>query len=265
MSIKRRYKYIDRMIMRRCAVILLTSLVLSGCGRIGAPEKGNAESSESAVLTESAADSYVSFPELTAENGDIFGWIYVPGTKIDYPVLQSGDGDDDFYKTRNALGQEDPKGAIYIEAANQRNMCDFNEVLHGRTLSDGTMFSDLNSFLDRTFFEDHQYIYLYTEDTVLVYVIMAAYQRRNTRLLEEYDFSYASGCAEFIDEIYSGKSMGKNIRQGWEEGLEPENFIITLSTVDELGTGKQTVVIGCLAADMNGTVDRVVDYSDYEE
>ncbi|MDC7294842.1 class B sortase [Butyrivibrio sp. DSM 10294] len=264
MEIKCRYKYIDRITVRYILVTVLVAALLSGCGGIGFLQKADANEAENAVLTESAADSYVSFPKLTEENGDIFGWIYVPGTGIDYPVLQNSDGDDSFYKTHNALKGEDPAGAIYIEAANRKDMCDFNEVLHGKTLSDGTMFSDLNQFLDRTFFEDHQYIYIYTEDTVLVYVVMAAFQRRNTRLIEEYDFSYASGCREFIDEIYSGRSMGKNIRQGWEEGLEPENFIITLSTIDEVGTGKQTVVIGCLAADMNGTVDRVVDYSDPE-
>jgi sortase B len=263
MGIKCRYKYIDRITMKSIMAMILIAALLAGCG---APwkEASSEGSSESAIEAESAADSYVNFPALTAENEDIFGWIYVPGTGIDYPILQSGEGDDSFYRNHNAYGLEDPKGAIYTEAANQKNMCDFNEVLHGRTLEDGTMFSELNQFLDRTFFEDHEYIYIYTPDTVLVYVVMAAYQRRNTRLIEEYDFSYASGCQEFIDEIYSGKSMGKNIRQGWEEGLAPENFIVTLSTIDELGTGKQTVVIGCLAADMNGTIDRVVDYSEPE-
>lgn len=264
MKINCRYKYIDRITLKSILAIVLTGAILTGCAGIGSFEKEADTAEKSAVLAETAADSYVSFPELIKENNDIFGWVYVPGTGIDYPVLQSSDGDDTFYMTHNALKGEDPAGAIYIEAANQKNMCDFNEVLHGKTLSDGTMFSDLNKFLDRTFFEEHHYIYFYTEDTVLVYVVMAAFQRRNTRLIEEYDFSYASGCREFIDEIYSGRTMGKNIRQGWEEGLEPENFIITLSTTDEVGTGKQTVVIGCLAADMNGTVDRVVDYSDPE-
>lgn len=264
MSIRCRYKYIDRITMKSIIAIVLAVMLIGGCGVKEAPLDSAKESSKSAVESESAADSFVYFPDLVAENSDIFGWVYVPGTGIDYPVLQNSQGDDSFYKNHNAKGVEDPKGAIYIEAANQRNMCDFNEVLHGKTLEDNSMFSDLNKFLDRTFFEDHQYIYMYTQDTVLVYVVMAAFQRRNTRLIEEYDFSYAYGCQEFIDEIYSGKSMGKNVRQGWEEGLAPENFIITLSTIDEVGTGKQTVVIGCLAADMNGTVDRVVDYSEPE-
>ena len=264
MKIKCRYKNIDRITMKSIMAILLMVTVLSGCGPDGQKSEASNAGSESAIDTESATDSFVYFPDLISENSDIFGWIYVPGTGIDYPVLQSSEGDDLFYKTHNAHGQEDPNGAIYIEAANLKNMCDFNEVLHGKTNADNTMFSDLNKFLDRAFFEENEYIYLYTEDTVLVYVVMAAYQRRNTRLIQEYDFSYASGCQEFIDEIYSDRTMGKNIRKGWEEGLAPENFIITLSTIDEVGTGKQTVVIGCLAADMNGVIDRVVDYSDPE-
>ncbi len=256
-----RYKNLDR-VNRLVLALLALVFVLTGCAVpfVNAQEE-ESKTPESAILTESASDSFVYFPDLKAENSDIFAWIYVPGTSIDYPILQNGDGDDSFYLSHNALKQEDKNGALFIEAANMANMCDFNEVVHGKTLTEGGMFSDLNRFLDRTFFEENQYIYLYMEGNVLVYVIMAAYQRPNTRLLAEYDFSYAYGCQEFIDEIYSGKTMGKNLRAGWDKGLAPENFIITLSTVDEVGTGRQTVVIGCLAADMNDQIDRVIDYS----
>ena len=58
--------------------------------------------------------------------------------------------------------------------------------------------------------------------------------------------------------------MSRLIRNGWEEQVQPENFLVTLSTVNP-STGKQIVVIGCLVGDVAGTIDRYVDYSDPEE
>ena len=58
--------------------------------------------------------------------------------------------------------------------------------------------------------------------------------------------------------------MNKLIREGWEDQVQPENFLITLTTKDMLSS-KQLVVVGCLVGDVTGQIDRVVDYGDPEE
>ena len=261
MNFNRRYKYIYGM-MKRIFVFLLVAALLAGC-------KGKSSHDEADVISEEAGsgneDYRDAFVDIMERNSDAFAWIKIPDTEIDYPILQSQEGDDDFYKTHNAYGQEDPKGALYIECANLKDMCDFNEVVHGSSIDENSMFGPLQKFLDRKYFESHEYIYVYLEGNALVYDIMAAFSRDDTRLLEQYDFSYAYGCQEFIDEIYDGRSMTKNIRQGWEEGLSPEHFLITLSTQDPNNPGKQIVVIGCLVGDIAGKIDRVVDYTEPDE
>ena len=77
----------------------------------------------SGIVAESAKDAQVDFVALKAENPDIFAWIYIPGTQIDYPVLQSEEADD-FYENHNAYGEDDTAGAVYIELAN-RFVCGF--------------------------------------------------------------------------------------------------------------------------------------------
>ena len=242
---------IESITMKRLFVAVLVMVFMTGCGNEFSGENGEAE-----------AASRVDFEKLTKENSDIFAWINIPDTQIDYPVLQSQDGDDSFYINHNSGKKADEKGALFIEAANLKDMCDFNEIIHGSSPADGTMFAGLDEFLDRTYFEDHQYIYLYMDGNALVYCIFAAFVRDDQRLLAQYDFSYAKGCQEFIDEIYNGKSMNKNIREGWESGLSPEHFLLTLSTVSPQYPGKQIVVIGCLVGDIAGKIDRVVDWSD---
>ncbi|WP_197026914.1 class B sortase [Butyrivibrio sp. FCS014] len=257
-----RYKNVSMNTLKFGLAVFLIFTVLTGCGKAAGKE---ASAVAEGARDESATDSHVDFEKLKEANSDIFAWLYLPDTEIDYPVVQNSEGDDSFYLTHNVYRQEDPKGAIHIEAANLKDMCDFNEVLLGSAPEDGTMFAGLNKFLDRAYFEDHKYIYVYTEGNALIYYVFAAYSREDKKLLQQYDFSYAKGCREFLDEIFSSKTMNRNIRSGWERAVEVENFLITLSTRNNDDPSKQTVVIGCLVGDVRGEIDRYIDYSDPED
>ena len=68
-----------------------------------------------------------------------------------------------------------------------------------------------------------------------------------------------------MDEIYNGKSMNRIVRKGWENAVEVDNFIITLTTQNRDDPTKQTVVVGCLVGDVRGEIDRDIDYSDPED
>ncbi len=245
---KRRYIDIDRKAINGLIAIVITLSLLTGCGATEAKETSTKGSGPS-----------VNFNELRNGNSDIFAWIYIPDTDINDPIVQSSEGDDTYYATHNVAKEADSNGSVYIESANMTTMCDFNEVVHG------TSASTLNQFLDRTFFDNHQFIYVYMDGNSLIYYIVAAFTRDDKRLLEQYDFSYATGCQQFIDEIYTGKSMNKNIREGWESGLSPEHFLITLDGKAEGDTGKQVVVVGCLVGDAAGRIDRVVDWNDPDD
>ena len=258
MQKKCRNNYVDKYGAKLIFAVTLILVMLCGCGK----EATTQDEAMSGSRDVSAAGSHVDFEKLRQQNEDIFAWIYVPETGIDYPVCQSLEGDDAFYQSHNALKEEDPKGAIYTECANLRNMCDFNEILHGTSPSDGTMFADLQKFLDRKYFDEHEYIYVYTEGNALIYMTFAAFVRDDQRLLAEYDFTYAYGCQAFLDEIYENRSMNKIIRSGWEKQVEPENFIITLTTPFANDPTKQVVVIGCLVGDAKGEIDRAMDYSE---
>lgn len=209
------------------------------------------------IATESAEDTQIDFEALEKENPDIFAWLHVPGTKIDYPVLQSEQADD-FYETHNASGEEDETGAIYIELANLTSMCDFNTVLHGKSGADGNgLFADLYQFSNPDFFDEHEKIYIYLDGNVLTYEVFAAYERENTSLIRAYDFTYIAGCQQFLDDLYGTREMSRNIREGWDD-LTPYHFLITLTTQKEENADRQFVVIAALIGDAAGTIDRVV-------
>ena len=212
------------------------------------------------IADESAKDASVDMKALQEENPDIFAWLYIPDTDIDAPVLQSTEADD-YYENHNAYREEDDGGALYTELANLKNMCDFNTVIHGKTSGDGEGggFADLYRFADPDFFEEHEDIYLYLDGNLLTYTVFAAYERENTSLIRSYDFTYGAGCQQFLEDVYSTREMGKNLRDGWEE-ITPYHFLLTLTTQKEADSDKQFVVIALLVGDAAGEIDRVVEW-----
>jgi len=192
--------------------------------------------------------------ELMASNEDAFAWITVDGTSIDGPVLQSWE-EDDYYASHNEQKQSDSNGAMYIEMANMANMCDFNTVIHGSGGENG-VFAELINFANPDFFDAHEEFVIYLPDNKLTYEIWAVFERDNTSLIREYDFTYQEGCRQFLDDVYGDKVMGKRIRGGWGDANE-NMFMVTL-TIDNPDSDKQLVVIGALIEDEQGTIDRII-------
>ncbi len=212
----------------------------------------------SVILRESAQDAQVDFRALKEENPEIFAWIYIPDTSIDAPVAQSGESDE-YYASHNITKENDENGALYIEAANLTSMCDFNTVIHGNTAEDGEsgLFAELYQFSDPDYFDSHEQMYLYLEDNVLTYEIFAAYERENNSLIRTYDFTYLSGCDQFLKDMYGIRSMNMMIRSGWED-VTPYHFLVTLTTSRGKDSDSQFVVLAALIEDPAGTIDRAV-------
>ncbi len=221
-----------------------------------APEE--TKETASAILQESAQDAQVDFQALKEENPEIFAWIYIPDTSIDAPVAQSGESDE-YYASHNITKENDENGALYIEAANLTSMCDFNTVIHGNTAEDGEsgLFAELYQFSDPDYFDSHEQMYLYLEDNVLTYEIFAAYERENNSLIRTYDFTYLSGCDQFLKDMYGIRSMNMMIRSGWED-VTPYHFLVTLTTSRGKDSDSQFVVLAALIEDPAGTIDRAV-------
>lgn len=232
----------------------------SGIGSMTLEETAPEETKEtaSAILRESAQDAQVDFRALKEENPEIFAWIYIPDTSIDAPVAQSGESDE-YYASHNITKENDENGALYIEAANLTSMCDFNTVIHGNTAEDGEsgLFAELYQFSDPDYFDSHEQMYLYLEDNVLTYEIFAAYERENNSLIRTYDFTYLSGCDQFLKDMYGIRSMNMMIRSGWED-VTPYHFLVTLTTSRGKDSDSQFVVLAALIEDPAGTIDRAV-------
>ncbi len=188
---------------------------------------------ETETETEEAADSFdipeknLDWASLYKENKDIYAWIYIPGTQVDYPVLQSAT-DDTYYLNHNIDGSYGKPGCIYTEKINSKDFTNYNTVIYGHNMKNGEMFGCLHDYEDETFFDENPYVYVYTEDKTYVYEIFAAYTASNAHILNTNDFSTQEGFADYLDNVVYNKALAGNFREGAR--VTSDNRIITLST-----------------------------------
>lgn len=220
----------------------------------GAPEEeGTGSAVPEKVETEPSAgektklDIPVDFEKLENENADIYAWLQVPGTDIDYPVVQSRT-DDTFYITHGIDRTENIAGAIYSERLNKIDFSDAHTVLYGHNMRDGSMFAGLHAFEDNTFFQEHREIKVYTADAVRTYKIFASYRYDDRHLLKSYDCSNADIYREYLEEIKKQRSLEANMDTEME--VTTEDRILTLSTCHRAGNDSRYLVQAVLTEEL---------------
>jgi sortase B len=169
----------------------------------------------------------VDFDALKEINEEIYAWITVPGTDVDYPVLQSST-DDGFYLDHDVNKESAFAGAIYSEQKNAKDFSDPNTVLYGHNMKNGSMFASLHRFEDREFFDENREILVYTPDHIYHYEIFAAYTYDNRHLLNSFDFEDPDVFRDYLEEIYSIRAMNAFFLD--DPIVTNEDKILTLST-----------------------------------
>jgi sortase B len=206
------------------------------------------EEPETVLTIESriTCDPVYDFDELRTQNDDIYAWIIVPGTQVDYPVLQSET--DNYYLDYNIDGSKGYPGCIYSNACNTRDFSDFNTVLYGHNMRNGSMFGCLHSFEDADFFDENDTILVYTPENRLTYEIEAAIKFTDEYIPAYYDIQTWSGTQEFLNALskYTGETES-HVREGVSlDALEEDSKLLTLSTCVSGERPRRYLIIGRL-------------------
>ena len=199
----------------------------------GSPNATSGEDSTSAILPE-----YQAIYEM---NNDLVGWITIPDTKIDYPVMQTPNKPD-YYLNHNFNKDWSEWGCIYARETCDINTPSDNITLYGHHMADGSMFAQLDKFKSSTFYKAHQ---TFTFDTLYehhTYQIIAVF--KTSAIVGQgfayHLFDYADSEEEFNEFISTVKSL-----QYYETGITAEygDMLLTLSTCEyTLEEGRFVVV-----------------------
>lgn len=172
-------------------------------------------------------EKHIDWESLYQENEDIYAWIYIPGTNIDYPVVQHPT-DNEYYVNHNLDGTEGLPATIMTQNYNTKTFLDANTLVYGHNMKNGTMFRNLHEFEDKEFFKENLYVYIYLPETVYVYEIFAEYTWGNELITVSYDFSTEEGISAYLDKIMTYMKKDGQYREGIS--LSAKNHLLTMST-----------------------------------
>ena len=169
----------------------------------------------------------VDFESLTSQYPDIYAWITIPGTRIDYPIVQHP-SDNAYYLNHTVDGRKRVEGAIFTENYNSKDFSDPNTLIYGHNMKNGSMFKGLHKYKDRQFLEEHSEIIIYQEGRILRYKIFAAYVYDSRHIMLSFDFNDENIYRSYLNSVLTKKDMSSNIDTTVE--VSTEDKIITLST-----------------------------------
>jgi len=178
----------------------------------------------------------VSFDELRAINPDVFAWLTVYGTNIDYPVVQGPDNEK--YINTNAYGHYSLPGSIFMDAENDRSFRDFNSILYGHHMEKSVMFGDIGCFCEKEYFDMHRYGNLFFDGTdhgleFFAFVRTTAYNRT----LLNAGITGQAARQQYLDWIYENALVSRDI------GVTPEDHILLMTTCSAEATNGRDILI----------------------
>ena len=175
----------------------------------------------------------VDWGSLRKINEDIIGWIYIPGTKVDYPVLK-GDKEN-FYLKHNYKKEPNALGSIFLP--DKAALSDAHLIFYGHNMKSGRMFGQLSRYKDESFWKEHPDVYLYTPEGNCDYRVFSSFETETGHPL--YHGPYESGTPEYgklVESLASEREYDTGISAG------ADSRILTLSTCIGRSYSKRYVV-----------------------
>lgn len=101
----------------------------------------------------------VDFEGLQAQNKDVIAWMDFPRLQISYPILQAKDNDK--YLHTMYTGEYNRSGSIFMDCNNSNSFADAVTILYGHNMNNGTMFAHILNYMDESYYQDADRLYLY--------------------------------------------------------------------------------------------------------
>lgn len=107
---------------------------------------------------------------LFEQNDDCLGWLCIPNTEINYPVMHTP-YDPQKYLRKNFYGEYSVSGVPFLD-----RRCDTdsdNLIIYGHNMKNGTMFGTLKKYTDKAYLDDHPVVEWETESSSEQYTVFA--------------------------------------------------------------------------------------------
>ncbi|MDO4572554.1 MAG: class B sortase [Clostridia bacterium] len=145
---------------------------------------------------------------LQAENGELAGWLTMEAAGVDYPVMYSP-ARPNYYIDHDFSGERSAAGLPYIDED-----CDtekgVNRIIYGHNMRNGTMFGNLERYLDKDFFQANRVFYFDTAEGREAYRVIAAYETPvdGSEACRFYDYTAIETEADYRAYVEGSMALG---------------------------------------------------------
>ncbi|MCR5503726.1 MAG: class B sortase [Lachnospiraceae bacterium] len=183
------------------------------------------------------------FRELYEQNPDLAGWLTIPGTKVDYPVMYLPD-DNDFYLKHNFEKEDDVNGMLVLDKRCAGDGSGINSLIHGHHMKSGAMFGSLKYYTQKSYFEEHPVITfssLYEERNFEIFAVFrSSVYNEETSDFQFFNYIDIEDEASFDDYVKGAKEQSY-----YDTGVDAVwgDRLITLSTCEYTKENGRLVIV----------------------
>ena len=196
------------------------------------------KSSVAAISTVKRTHSNIDFKGLQAINGDIFGWIQIFGTQVDYPLLDANDTQ--YYLNHTYDHRRSAYGSIFLEPRNSRKMNDRHVIIYGHNMVNRSMFGSLLNYKKQSYADNHNKITICMPGKDLVYQVFSVYTADIDSPNYRLNFAGDASFEEMISYMKKQSVISSNITP------DAEDQILTLSTCTSAGSKSKRFVVNAV-------------------
>ena len=197
---------------------------------------------QESVVTLTTAPSRHDLAALQAENSDCVGWLTIPDTTVDYPVVWTP-ADPEHYLRRDFYDSYASGGTPFLDGRNDAQAEGQNLIVYGHNMLDGSMFKPVLQYLTPNFQVTHEGIYLELNGTRHHYQVIAALET-NTRS-PVYTYTGLSGSTEMED------FRAMLLEETGLDAIPQTEGYLTLSTCNNQGGNSRVLVIAVLVEEVS--------------
>lgn len=181
---KDRGKHTQKIKSKRVKIILVSILLIAIFSLIfylyNSKNKSNSPFNnidiDTSKITDQLTERMLQVEELKKQNEDIIGWIEIPNTNINFPVVQGTDNQ--YYMTHNYKKEDSKDGSIYLDKDYNWDLPSSNLLMYGHNNKNGNMFQGLLEYEKESYYREHSTIKFTTVAEDSEYEIISVFKSR---------------------------------------------------------------------------------------
>ena len=204
------------------------------------PEQSS--TTQETVVTLTTAPPRHDLAALQSENPDCVGWLTIPDTSVDYPIVWTPN-DPEHYLRRDFYDSYASGGTPFLDGRNEAQAKGQNLIVYGHNMLDGSMFKPVLQYLTPNFRQTHQDIYLELNGAQYHYQVLAALETSTRSPVYAYtDLSDSTEMEGFRAMLLEETSL---------DAIPHAEGYLTLSTCNDQGGNSRVLVIAALVEEVH--------------